>query len=323
MKATVHSWRDGHPGPPAPSAPQPLDVTEQLLTGGDPLTWLDLLDPTEAELTPIAAALSLDPLAIEDALTEHERPKALRYGETLFLTAFTLTPAGETARISLFVLPGGILTVRLKDLFDIEEVAHTITENVALLRFGCRALELMLLDAVVDGYTARVNRIDEQLDDLEEIMFDDHRTREVAIDTFTLHKDVGLLRRVVLPMRDVAGGLVRRTAADQGQRDLLPFAEDVYDHVMRAADWTDNLRDAVDSVRSTNLALVDNRLNEVMRKLTAWAAIVAVPTAVTGYFGQNVPYPGFGKEWGFWLSIAMMLVIASALYVNFRRRHWI
>ena len=319
MKVTTRGWRDGRPAPSNPDA----HPETALLTTTDTVTWVDLLDPDEAELSAVAGRLGLDPLAVEDALSEHERPKALRYGDSLFVTAYTLTPDGATARISMFVLAGGILTVRLGDLFEIDEVAHNITENCGLLRFGCRALELMLLDAVVDGYTARVDRIDEQLDVLEEMLFDAHRTRQVAIDTFTLHKDVGMLRRVVLPMRDVAGGVVRRTAADATQRELLPFAEDVYDHVMRAADWTDGLRDAVESVRSTNLALVDNRLNEVMRKLTSWAAIIAVPTAVTGYFGQNVPYPGFGKEWGFWLSLLMMIAIAAGLWVAFRRKHWL
>jgi magnesium transporter len=93
--------------------------------------------------------------------------------------------------------------------------------------------------------------------------------------------------------------------------------------VLRVAEWTESLRDMVSTIFETNLSLQDARLNTVMKKLTAWAAIIAVPTAVTGYFGQNIPYPGFGDQWGFVLSAASIIIIASALYLLFRRKDWL
>ena len=93
--------------------------------------------------------------------------------------------------------------------------------------------------------------------------------------------------------------------------------------MLRVSEWTESLRDMVTTVFDTNLSLQDARLNTVMKKLTSWAAIIAVPTAITGYFGQNVPYPGFGKEWGFVLSVVVMIVIAVTLYVSFKRRDWL
>ena len=93
--------------------------------------------------------------------------------------------------------------------------------------------------------------------------------------------------------------------------------------MLRASEWTESLRDMVTPVFETNLSLQDARLNTVMKKLTSWAAIIAVPTAVTGYFGQNVPYPGFGKEWGFVLSVAVIVAIALALWASFKKRDWL
>ncbi|BDH56995.1 magnesium transporter CorA family protein [Tsukamurella sp. PLM1] len=300
-----------------------IDTAAEALRAPSSMAWVDVLDPAEEEFAPLAAALKLDKLAVEDALTVHERPKSLRYGEILFVTAYTLTEAGDTSRISLFLFEHGLLTVRLGHGFDVDAVSENISENADLLRFGPKSLELMLLDAVVDGYTARVTAIDEQLDDVESILFDGRQSDRVSQVTFDLHKQVGALRRVVLPMRDVVGSLLRRISAAPDLHELLPYAEDVYDHTMRAADWTEGLRDSVESVRSTNLALVDNQLNTVMKKLTSWAAIIAVPTAITGYFGQNVPYPGYDQPWGFWLSALLMLVLAGGLYVAFKRRGWI
>ena len=325
MDVTIRTWNEGASGEPCFDRSDHAEVVtvEDALTRNSGLTWVDVLDPTEAQFAPLASALHLDKLAVEDALTVHERPKSLRYGEILFVTAYTVTEDGSTSRISMFLFAHGVLTVRLGLGFDVEGVADAIAENADLLRFGPHALELMLLDAVVDGYTARITAVDEKLDDVESILFDNRSSDRVSQVAFELHKNVGELRRIVLPMRDVVGSLLRRVSAATEKHDLLPYAEDVYDHTMRAADWTEGLRDAVESVRSTNLALVDNQLNTVMKKLTSWAAIIAVPTAITGYFGQNIPYPGFGKEWGFWVSLLMMLALAGGLYTAFKRRGWL
>ncbi|RDH11371.1 magnesium transporter CorA family protein [Tsukamurella pulmonis] len=325
MDVTIRTWNEAADGAARfdRAVHAGAEAVADALATSSGLAWVDVLDPTEAEFAPFAAALHLDPLAVEDALTVHERPKSLRYGEVLFVTAYTVTDDGTTNRLSVFLFECGVLTVRLGPGFDVDTVARSIAANAGLLRYGPHALELMLLDAIVDGYTSRVTAVDERLDDVEAILFDDRASDRVSQMTFALHKDVSELRRIVLPMRDVVGSLLRRVSATPEEHQLLPYAEDVYDHTMRAADWTDGLRDGVESVRSTNLALVDNRLNTVMKKLTSWAAIIAIPTAITGYFGQNVPYPGFAEEWGFWLSLVTMVLLAGGLFILFKRRGWI
>jgi len=104
---------------------------------------------------------------------------------------------------------------------------------------------------------------------------------------------------------------------------MTPYYQDVYDHVLRAGDWTESLRDLVSTVLETRLTIQGNRLNEIMKRLTSWAAIIAIPTAVTGFYGQNVPYPGFGHHSGFVSSVAVIVVLAGALFLAFRRAGWL
>ena len=102
-----------------------------------------------------------------------------------------------------------------------------------------------------------------------------------------------------------------------------PYFQDVYDHVLRATEWTESLRDLVSTILETHLTVRGNRLNVIMKQVTSWAAIIAVPTAVTGFYGQNVPYPGFGHVAGFWTSTVIIVGMACALYVIFRRKGWL
>jgi magnesium transporter len=123
-------------------------------------------------------------------------------------------------------------------------------------------------------------------------------------------------------MREVVNSLMRR---DLGVLDqaMAPYYQDVYDHVLRATDWTESLRDLVTTILETNITIQGNRMNLVMKKVTSWAAIIAVPTAITGFYGQNVPYPGFSAHWGFWFSTVLIVVVSASLYFAFRRRDWL
>jgi magnesium transporter len=105
--------------------------------------------------------------------------------------------------------------------------------------------------------------------------------------------------------------------------DLMPYYQDVYDHVLRAAEWTESLRDLVNSILETNLTIQGNRLNVITKKVTSWAAIIAVPTLITGYYGMNVPYPGFSEPVGFAVSVAVIVIAAVVLYLVFKRKDWL
>jgi magnesium transporter len=123
-------------------------------------------------------------------------------------------------------------------------------------------------------------------------------------------------------MREVVNALMRRDLHVVTD-DLMPYYQDVYDHVLRAAEWTDSLRDLVNSILEANLTIQGNRLNVITKKVTSWAAIIAVPTFVTGFYGMNVPYPGFSRQAGLASALVVMAVAAFVLYLIFKRKDWL
>ena len=158
---------------------------------------------------------------------------------------------------------------------------------------------------------------------LEDQLFSDI-PQDLAVQrrSFELRKSLVLLRRFTLPMREVVNALMRRDLHVVSD-EMMPYYQDVYDHVLRAAEWTDSLRDLVTSILETNLTIQGNRLNIISKKVTGWAAIIAVPTFITGFYGMNVPYPFFGREPGFAISISLMVVAMLVLYRAFRKRDWL
>ncbi|NIH83263.1 magnesium transporter CorA family protein [Amycolatopsis granulosa] len=296
----------------------------------DPATvvWLDLAKPTAADLTTISDELGLHRLAVEDAVSEHQRPKLDRYSSHSFLTAYAVrldtgTGALSESELAAFITDRALVTVRKDDRFDIEEVVRRWDGSDDLAKSGAGFLVHGLLDYIVDTHFDAVQAMDDQIEELEDGVFADHVDHTgMQRRSLRLRKSLVSLRRFVLPMREVVNSLMRRDhhLVDEA---LMPYFQDVYDHVLRASEWTESLRDLVTTIRETQLSLQGNRLNMIMKKVTSWAAIIAVPTAITGFYGQNVPYPGFGQPWGFWLSTAVIVVLSGALYVMFRRRDWL
>jgi magnesium transporter len=290
--------------------------------------WLDYCEPTSEDLRTISEELSLHPLAVEDAVNEHQRPKLDRYDSHLFVNAYALaldTASGEldTSEIGVFITRNAFVTVRKTEGVDIEAVVARWDESAELAAHGVSFLLWGLLDYVVDGHFEAVQSLDTEIEALEDLLFDEQpREAEVQRRSFELRKSLVLLRRLVTPMREVVNSLMRRDlhVIDQA---MAPYYQDVYDHVLRATDWTESLRDLVTTILETNIAIQGNRMNLVMKKVTSWAAIIAVPTAITGFYGQNVPYPGFAKHWGFWFSSALIVAISGGLYSAFRRWDWI
>jgi magnesium transporter len=324
-KIRTRAWHDGelaaHDFPLA-------EVSDHLGRPGG-LAWADLRAPDEATLAQLAAQFGFDPHAIEDALGTNERPKAMRYAGHLFLTttAIVAGPGGQlsSARVSAFVLERGLITVRLDDTFDIDAVVRRWEDNAGLLEHGPAALVHGLLDVIVDGYFDSIESLDDQIEQIEDALFDENQkaAKDVQRKTFALRKCLVLTRRAVLPMREVVSTVMRGPTGDGQSTALVSYYTDLYDHTLRAAEWTESLRDMITSIFETNMSLSDTRMNLIMKKLTSWAAIIAVPTAVTGYYGQNVPFPGSGEWWGYLLSIGLIVVLAVILYIVFRRKDWL
>jgi magnesium transporter len=308
----------------------PFEQVSDYLAEPDCLVWADLLRPDHVTLCQLAEELSLDEHAVEDAVNEHERPKATRYATHLFMTTYVVgcdpeTSEVTTGRVSAFSTKRGFVTVRLDDSLDLDAVVRRWDENSDLIKYGTRTLIHGLLDEIVDGYFSTVESLDDEVEAIEDILFaeDAKSARQVSQTTFRLRRSLVEARRAILPMREVVNTIMRRASLDEDAPELLPYYADLYDHVLRAAEWTESLRDMITSIFETNMSLADTRMNAIMKKLTSWAAIIAVPTAVTGWFGQNVPYPGFGKEYGLYLSAGIIAIMAAALYVVFKRKDWL
>jgi magnesium transporter len=302
------------------------DISEHIATKGC-IVWADFVSPTTQDLAAIEEELGLHHLAVEDAVHSFQRPKLDRYDTHLFLAAYAVrlrmeTGELETTEVKAFVTPHALITVHEPD-FDMKRVVDRWDNDRDLARHGVGFLLWGLLDEVVDGHFESVQQLDGEIESLEDALFDDRpRDKEVQRRSFELRKSLVLLRRVVLPMREVVNTLLRRDL-DAIDHAMSPYFQDVYDHVLRATEWTESLRDLVTTILETNLSIQGNRMNLIMKKVTSWAAIIAVPTAITGFFGQNLQFVGFGTVWGVWLSVGIMAAVSVALYLGFKKRDWI
>ncbi|HEU5416917.1 MAG TPA: magnesium transporter CorA family protein [Streptosporangiaceae bacterium] len=306
----------------------PVADISEVITEESAVVWLDLRDPDREDLAVLSEEFGLHPVAVEDAVHEHERPKLDRYRSHLFLLAYGVhldqrTGALATSEMAAFITPRALITVRKDDGLDIGAVLDYWDASSDLAGSGVGYLLHGLLDYIVDSHFAAVQALDSSIEVLEDKLFSETPAdREVQRRSFELRKSLVLLRRVVLPMREVVNTLMRRDLHVVGD-ELHPYYQDVYDHVLRATEWTESLRDLVTTILETNLTIQGNRMNVITKKVTSWAAIVAVPTFVTGFYGMNVPYPGFGRLSGAGVAAGLMVVTAAALYVIFRKRDWL
>ena len=306
----------------------PVDDISEHLRDESAVIWLDLRDPDRADLEVLSAEFGLHPVAVEDAVHDHERPKLDRYNGYLFLAAYAVnldadTGELDTSELAAFITKRALITVRKDDGLDIGAVLSYWDASPDLAKFGVGYLLHGLLDHIVDGHFAAVRGLDDAIEDVEGQLFsDDSADRDVQRRSFQLRKSLVLLRRVVLPMREVVNALMRRDLHLLTD-PMQPYYQDVYDHVLRATEWTESLRDLVTTILETNLTIQGNRMNIITKKVTSWAAIIAVPTFVTGFYGMNVPYPGFSRQSGVAVSVAIMFIAATTLYFVFKRKDWL
>ena len=289
--------------------------------------WLDIAHPDDSEMALIAEELGLHPLAVEDARSRHDRPKADAYPGYYFIAFSALESqspgALRTELFSIFAFADVMVTVRAGDWPARDDVEKRWREgrlpNVGMLLHA-------LLDETVDGYFPIIDDYGERADVLEGLILQDtngQALRTSLAELFLLKRDLLRVRKLIAPEREVLQVLSRGDVECYGPEERRYF-QDVYDHVVRVTDEIDTLRDLVSNVVDANLAAVSNRLNEVMKVLTALATILLVMTVVTGFFGQNfVTFIPFDSAAWFWGSIAFMVVAALALGFYFRRKGWL
>jgi magnesium transporter len=306
----------------------PVADVSEYLDAPDTVVWVDFCAPSKEQLHELAGELRLHELAVEDALGPHQRPKVDYYATHLFLSCHAVRVDSERGsldetEIDAFVNPRWLVTVRKDEGVSMEPVKERWDRSSDLARYGVSFLLYGLLDVVVDDYFDAVQSFDDYYDTVSEGLFagtplEPSQQRH----WFNMRRALVRFHRLVVPMREALSSLMRR---DHGAvaEELYPYYQDVYDHTLRASEATDSLRDLVNTIVETNLSLQDYRQNLIVKKVSSWAAIVAVPAFLTGYFGMNVPYPGSGETSGVIASTLLIVVLSGGLYWLFRRVNWL
>ncbi len=289
--------------------------------------WVGLHEPAEAELADVAEAFGLHPLAVEDALHAHQRPKLERYDDSLFLILKTLwyvdeEDAVETGEINIFIGADFIVTVRHGHGSELHSARNFLESKESVLTHGPSAALYGVCDRVVDGYAAVVESLQEDVDEVEESVFSPARTDD-SVRIYTLKREIAEVRRAVLPLREpmrrFASGLVPGID-DQA----APFFRDVADHLARAADAVDTLDGLLSTAFDAHLARISVQQNDDMRKISAGVGLVVAPALIAATYGMNFQnMPELGWYYGYPMALALMVLTSSALWVFFKKSGWL
>ena len=283
--------------------------------------------PTWQSCKLVADELGLHTLAVEDAITGRQRPKFSRYTGHDFLTAYAVRLDRETGSWSPAKSqpssPPPHWSPSARTTSSPSRDCSRWDDNAHLTKYGVGSLVHGLLDHLVDGHFDAVQSLDDEIDQLEDLLFDDRRPdKDVQRRSYELRKSLVHLRRVVLPMREVLNTLMRRDVGLRARGDGARLPRRL--RPCPAGHRVD--REPARPGRHHCGNQPDhpgNRLNIITKKVTSWAAIIAVPTAITGFYGQNLPYPGFSQESGFIASSVLIVALSGGLYLAFKRKDWL
>ena len=321
--------------------PQSLDETYELLRERKGLAWIGLYRPDEAEVRSVAAEFGLHDLPVEDAISAHQRPKMQRYGETLFVV---LLPARylddveevEFGELHIFVGPNFVITIRQAEAPDLARVRRRLEESPELLRLGPEAVLYAILDQLVDEYAPVVAGLENDIDEIEDELFDG--VPAVSRRIYELSREVIEFQRATHPLQEILVGLEQGFDKYGVDLELQHRLGDVSDHVERVVEQGDSFRELLQNALTVNATLVAQQQNEEMRSLTetslaqneevkkisAWAAILFAPTLVGTVYGMNFAHmPELGLTFGYPGALLLMLAMSLVLYLVFKRRHWL
>ena len=302
------------------------DISE-VLKQPDRFIWIGLHEPKEALLRQVQQEFGLHDLAIEDALSAHQRPKLERYGDSLFVVLRTASMNHEPGDMEfgethLFVGSNYVISVRHGSSLSYAAVRSRCETTPQLLSKGSGFVLYALMDFIVDQYFPIVDVLEDELEALEADIFGEALSRDTTQRIYQLKRRLLDVKRAVSPLVDVCNRLMRFDLALIPE-DTRAYFRDVYDHLIRINEMVDTQRELLSTAREANLALVAVRQNEVMKKLAGWGAIIAVPTMIAGVYGMNFEFmPELRWAFGYPLALAMMLGACGMLYAYFKRAGW-
>ena len=293
----------------------------------DSFVWVALVEPTAEEFAAVSSEFDLHELAVEDAVKAHQRPKVERYGNVLFVVLKTVVHEGpvdmvETGQVMLFVGPDFLVSVRHGPSGGLGGVREWLERRPELLAQGPSAALYALTDRVVDGYRPVADAVEDDIEALEAAVFSDGRENPVE-RIYTLRREVLEFHRAVAPLDDVLATLMAQDSGLVGDQVRMYF-RDVADHVTRLNEQVEGFRELLAGILQANLTQVTVRQNEDIRKISAWVAIIAVPTMIAGIYGMNFEHmPELGWRFGYPAVLVLIAVACSVLYTRFRRSDWL
>jgi magnesium transporter len=302
------------------------DISE-VLKQQDRFIWIGLHEPKEALLRQIQQEFGLHDLAIEDALSAHQRPKLERYGDSLFVVLRTVYMNHEPGDMEfgethLFVGPNYVISVRHGSSLSYAAVRSRCETTPPLLTKGPGFVLYALMDFIVDQYFPIVDVLEDELEALEADIFGEALSRDTTQQIYRLKRRLLDVKRAVSPLVDVCNRLMRYDLALIPE-DTRPYFRDVYDHVIRINEMVDIQRELLTTALEANLSLIAVAQNDVMKRLAGWAAIIAVPTMIAGVYGMNFEFmPELRWPLGYPLALGMMLGACGLLYVYLKRSGW-
>ncbi|MEV5884480.1 magnesium and cobalt transport protein CorA [Streptomyces sp. NPDC052020] len=311
-----------------------VDAVERVRKHGDGFVWLGLHEPTDQEFAGIAELFDLHPLAVEDAIEAHQRPKLERYGETLFAVFKTvcyveheqLTASSEivnTGEIMVFAGRDFVVTVRHGRHGSLGPLREDLESEPRQLAKGPSAVLHAVADHVVDDFLTVIDAVQEDIDEVETEVFAEHGARADPGRIYQLKRELIELKRAVVPLGRPLEELASRPSRVVDP-EIQAYFRDVSDHLLRAVEQIASFDELLNSILQAHLAQVTVAQNEDMRKITAWAAIVAVPTMVCGMYGMNFDHmPELGWRYGYAMVIGVISLACLALYRGFRRNGWL
>jgi magnesium transporter len=307
---------------------EPVDLTDphNVAIGANEFVWIGVVDPNEAELRALQERFDLHPLAVEDALKAHQQPKLEIYGEQLFIVATTaafqddVIAYGETA---IFVGKSHIITVRHGSARDHSMLRAQLEASSKLLAHGVDYVLHGVLDFIVDGYLPVVEEVEEDVLAIETSAVDAFLSRDELARLFALRREVIRFQRHLGPMTEVCSRLVRLDLPVIDPQ-IRPYFRDVLDHVERVSARVDGVKDTLTGVFEVSSLFEQQRQSAITRQLAAWAAILAVPTAIAGIYGMNFKHmPELGTRYGYFVVLGVIAALCLLLYSRFRRSGWL
>lgn len=305
-----------------------LHEISDVIARGEGFVWVGLYEPTDAVLLTLQDEFCLHDLAIEDARNAHQRPKAETYGNSLFVVVTTAQMIDERIQYGethAFVGARFLVTVRHGASLSYAPVRGRVEREPHLLKMGPSYCLYAVLDFVVDNYLPITNGFRDTLDLLEQDIFAENYKRTTIVRLYELKRELNTMRMAVAPLQDVLSQL-RRYPAESG---LMPdevklYVRDVHDHAVRINDVIDTLREMLGTALSVNLSLVTLAQGETVKRLGAWAALLAAPTLITSWYGMNFTHmPELDSPWSYPLLVTGVVVVCVALYRLFKRVRWL